>query len=282
MEYTFISRNTLDQIIEKYNTSLYDKNLRSWAKDKFILEEIVPEDYRVLVKATNNPILIVEKFYDVLCHIHSEITQHSGQRQTWNSIHERWEYIKQSIYRLHKKTPYKLVYGDKPQGNCTLVNELYTNNIFNKKEIPDTIKISNADYEIDLDDNMIDFSLDNINDQEQSPDGTICSVSSPNNNIGCSVSSPTSPVLLSRSIVSSLGSPVQLYNNDEKGRIINSEPVSSSNNNILLLSNNCGLVSSPNNYGFVSSPNNCNLMSLPNNCGLVSSPQNAMSLHDNN
>ncbi|CAG8609673.1 13612_t:CDS:1, partial [Cetraspora pellucida] len=94
MEYTFISRNTLDQIVEKYitnlpkskqrkalinnellnkiktillnpkDTSLYDKKLRSWAKDKFILEEIVPGDYRVLVKATNNPVLIVEKFYE--------------------------------------------------------------------------------------------------------------------------------------------------------------------------------------------------------------------------
>ena len=49
----------------------------------------------------------------------------------------------------------------------------------------------------------------------------------------------------------------------------------------LLLSNNCGLVSSPNNYGFVSSPNNCNLVSTPNNCGLVSSPQKLVSLHDN-
>ncbi|CAG8816299.1 20132_t:CDS:2, partial [Gigaspora rosea] len=92
--YTFIRRNTLDQIVEKYvtnlpkskqrkalinnellnkiktillnpkDTSLYNKNLRSWAKDKFVLEEIVPGDYRVLVKATNNPVLIVEKFYE--------------------------------------------------------------------------------------------------------------------------------------------------------------------------------------------------------------------------
>jgi hypothetical protein len=59
-----------------------------------------------------------------------------------------------------------------------------------------------------------------------------------------------------------------------KGRIINSEPVSSSNNNFLLLSNNCGLVSSPNNCGFVSSPNNRDLVSSPNNRDLVSSPNN--------
>ena len=67
-----------------------------------------------------------------------------------------------------------------------------------------------------------------------------------------------------------------------KGRIINSEPVSSSNNNVLLLSNNCGLVSSPNNCGFVSLPNNCDLVSSPNNRGLVSLPQNPVSLHNNN
>ncbi|CAG8842627.1 21712_t:CDS:1, partial [Racocetra persica] len=29
----------------------------------------------------------------------------------------------------HKKTPYELVYGDKPCGNCTLINELCANNI---------------------------------------------------------------------------------------------------------------------------------------------------------
>ncbi|CAG8812589.1 3236_t:CDS:2, partial [Gigaspora rosea] len=72
--------------------------------------------------------------------------------------------------RLHKKTPHELVYGDKSHGNCTLVNELYTNNIFDEEEIPDTIEISDANYEIELDDDMIDFSFDNINDQEQSPD----------------------------------------------------------------------------------------------------------------
>ncbi|CAG8735040.1 23621_t:CDS:2, partial [Gigaspora margarita] len=93
---------------------------------------------------------------------------------------------------------------DKPRGNCTLVNELYTNNIFNEEEKLDTIEISDADYKIDLDNDMI----------EQSPDGTICSVPSSNNNIGRSVSSPTSPVLSPRSIVSSPGSPVQLHDND--------------------------------------------------------------------
>ena len=127
MDYTFISRDTLNQIVEKYitnlpkakqkkalinnellnqikaillnpkDTSLCDKNTRSWAKKKFILEEIVPGDYRVLVKATNNPVLIVERFYEVLCHTHSVVTQHGGQKQTWTSIREKWGFIKQGI-----------------------------------------------------------------------------------------------------------------------------------------------------------------------------------------
>ncbi|CAG8476244.1 39040_t:CDS:2 [Gigaspora margarita] len=48
---------------------------------------------------------------------------------------------------------------NKPYSNCTLVNELYTNNIFNEEKIPDTIKISNANYKIDLDDNMTSFKI---------------------------------------------------------------------------------------------------------------------------
>ncbi|CAG8741485.1 1291_t:CDS:1, partial [Cetraspora pellucida] len=58
------------------------------------------------------------------------------------------------------------------------------------------------------------FLLDNINDQEQSPDSTVCSVPSPNNNINRSVSSPTSPVFSPRSIVSLPRSLVQLHDND--------------------------------------------------------------------
>lgn len=65
--------------------------------------------------------------------------------------------------RSHKKTPYELVYGDKPRGNCTLVNELYTNNIFDEEEIPDTIEIADADHEIDLDDDMTGIKINQIN-----------------------------------------------------------------------------------------------------------------------
>ena len=55
--------------------------------------------------------------------------------------------------RSHKKTPYEIVYGDKPRGNCSLVNELFANNIFDKEAIPDTIEILNDD-ETNLDNDM--------------------------------------------------------------------------------------------------------------------------------
>jgi Integrase zinc binding domain len=127
MEYTFVSRNTFDTIIQQYITSLpqqkqekalinlallnkiknillnpknseiSNKSTREWAKKKFYLEEVIPGDYRVLVKATNNPVLIVENMYDILCKTHSEITQHGGQRQTWIAIKEKWGWIKQGI-----------------------------------------------------------------------------------------------------------------------------------------------------------------------------------------
>jgi hypothetical protein len=127
MEYTFISKNTFNDIIEHYisqlpasrrekalinlnflneikeillnpkNTTISNKNTRDWAKRKFKLEEITPGDYRVIVKANNNPVLAVENMYEVLCRTHAEITQHGGQKQTWKSIIEKWAWIRQDI-----------------------------------------------------------------------------------------------------------------------------------------------------------------------------------------
>ncbi|CAG8662700.1 5143_t:CDS:1, partial [Diversispora eburnea] len=127
MEYTFVSRNTLDQIVESYILSLpvskqkkaiinnellnkiktiltnpketfsYDKNTRDWAKKRFRAEEIMLDDYRIIVKDTNNPVLTKENMYEVLCQTHGEITQHGGQKQTWKSLRERWGWVKQSI-----------------------------------------------------------------------------------------------------------------------------------------------------------------------------------------
>ncbi len=52
------------------------------AKRKFKLEEITPSNYRVIVKASNNPVLVIENMYEILCQIHAKITQHEGQKQT--------------------------------------------------------------------------------------------------------------------------------------------------------------------------------------------------------
>ncbi|CAG8703222.1 26165_t:CDS:2, partial [Gigaspora rosea] len=246
--------------------TLYNKNTRSWAKNKFQLEEITPGDHRVVVKATGNPVLIRERFYDVFCHIHSVVTEHGGQKQTWISVSEKWGWVKQSLVekfvnnctvyairkpafhplaakpiiaknflsriqaltskraikvaaylfelfhslgsplmilqsdngkefvaqqklgkwqentgrkdwsfglrfvvvemnnswcRSHKKIPYELVYGYKPRGNSTLVNELYDKQIYNKEDIPDTVQIE-IDDTLNLDDDM-EVLVDDMN-----------------------------------------------------------------------------------------------------------------------
>jgi hypothetical protein len=53
--------------------------------------------------------------------------------------------------RSHKKTPYELVYGDKPRGNCTLIDELFAKNIYNEEDIPDTIQIYDSIEDLDSD-----------------------------------------------------------------------------------------------------------------------------------
>ena len=46
----------------------------------------------------------------------------------------------------HKKTPYELVYGDKPHGNCTLIEDLFSKGIYDEENIPETIKIDGHEY----------------------------------------------------------------------------------------------------------------------------------------
>ncbi|CAB4383228.1 unnamed protein product [Rhizophagus irregularis] len=53
--------------------------------------------------------------------------------------------------RSHKKTPYELVYCDKPRGNCTLIDELFAKNIYNEEDIPDTIQIYDSIEDLDSD-----------------------------------------------------------------------------------------------------------------------------------
>ncbi|CAG8554704.1 9321_t:CDS:2, partial [Scutellospora calospora] len=178
--------------MDPQNTSLYNKNICVWAKKHFRLEEIVPGDYRVIVKATNNPVLITENMYEILCQVHSQITQHEGHKQTWKTIRERhangileqklgkwkeetghsdWSFslrfvitaMNTSWYRSHKKTSYELVYSDKPCSNCTLVNDLFERNILNEEEIPDSIDIQSISV-INFDNDISESLFQELND----------------------------------------------------------------------------------------------------------------------
>ena len=61
-----------------------------------------------------------------------------------------------SYCHSHKKTPYELVYGDKPRGNSTLIEELFNKNIYDEESIPETIKIKDLEDTIEnLDNDMI-------------------------------------------------------------------------------------------------------------------------------
>src|SRR2546429_5042997 len=62
-----------------------------------------------------------------------------------------------SYCRSHKKTPYELVYGDKPHGGCTLIEELFSKDIYDEETIPETIKIKDFEYLAkNLDDDIMD------------------------------------------------------------------------------------------------------------------------------
>ena len=59
--------------------------------------------------------------------------------------------------RFHKKTPYELVYGDKPRGTCTLIDELFQRNIYNEEDIPESIQIKDIKDSIEnLDDDFLE------------------------------------------------------------------------------------------------------------------------------
>ncbi len=59
--------------------------------------------------------------------------------------------MNQSYCRSHKKTPFELVYGDKPHRNCTLIDELFQKNIYNEEDIPEKIQIQNSIEDLDND-----------------------------------------------------------------------------------------------------------------------------------
>ncbi|KAF0555787.1 retrotransposon nucleocapsid protein [Gigaspora margarita] len=75
-----------------------------------------------------------------------------------------------SYCHSHKKTPYELVYGDKPKANCTLVEELFSRNIRDEEEIPDTIDIQSVNCtEIDDLENTMEMQdyQENLNDDQE-------------------------------------------------------------------------------------------------------------------
>ena len=45
---------------------------------KWFYFEVIPDKYRVIVKADNKPVLIVENIYEVLYRTHAEVDQHRG------------------------------------------------------------------------------------------------------------------------------------------------------------------------------------------------------------
>lgn len=63
-----------------------------------------------------------------------------------------------SICRSHKKTPFELVYGGHPRGNCSLIDELFVRGIYNEEDIPETIKI--VDFEDPIQNLDDDFIID--------------------------------------------------------------------------------------------------------------------------
>ena len=63
-----------------------------------------------------------------------------------------------SICRSHKKTLYELVYGDKPCGNCSLIDELFSWGIYNEEDIPETIEIADFEDSVEDLDNDIEFN----------------------------------------------------------------------------------------------------------------------------
>ena len=48
--------------------------------------------------------------------------------------------INHSYCYSHKKTPYELVYGDKPHRVSTLIEDLFGKGIYDEENIPETIK----------------------------------------------------------------------------------------------------------------------------------------------
>ncbi|CAG8571054.1 4732_t:CDS:2, partial [Scutellospora calospora] len=164
------------------------------------LEEIVSGDYQVIVKATNNPVLITENMYEILCQVHSHIIQHGSQKQTWKTIRDRWALtskraIEVAAYLFDlfhiiglSSLLVKIINGQPrhPQSQGLVerangileqklsklkeetdhINDLFERNIHDEEEILDTIDIQ-CDSDTNLDDDMDKSLSQELNDAKR-------------------------------------------------------------------------------------------------------------------
>ncbi|RIA98146.1 hypothetical protein C1645_750729, partial [Glomus cerebriforme] len=79
-------------LLDPSNKKIDIKSTCEWAKRCFILEEITPGNYRIIVKNNNKSVLIVKNIYKVLCRIHAKIDSHASQKQLWKSVKQNWSF----------------------------------------------------------------------------------------------------------------------------------------------------------------------------------------------
>ncbi|GES83879.1 KRAB-A domain-containing protein 2-like [Rhizophagus clarus] len=79
-------------------------------------------------------------------------------RNDWSfGLHSVILLMNHSYCRSYKKTPYKLVFGDKLHGGCTLIEDLFNKGIYDEENIPETVTIKDFKYSAEnLDDDMVD------------------------------------------------------------------------------------------------------------------------------
>ncbi|CAG8706002.1 7834_t:CDS:1, partial [Dentiscutata heterogama] len=94
-------------LLNPMDTTQYIAAFRYWVKKNFKLQKIADSyivlHIRIQNKKNNEkvkielPVLAVENMYNKFCKIHETITQHSGQKETWNQISSKWGYCRQDL-----------------------------------------------------------------------------------------------------------------------------------------------------------------------------------------
>ncbi|RIA80352.1 hypothetical protein C1645_838860 [Glomus cerebriforme] len=123
-----------------------------------------------MVKALNKPVLILENMYEALCRTHQKLGKwrEDTGRHDWSvGLRSIILSMNHSYCHSHKETPFELVYSSKPHGGCTLIENLFNKGIYDKENIPETIRVDDHEY---LDENLDD---DLLNEQDkQAPTST--------------------------------------------------------------------------------------------------------------